>query len=151
MIDYGDLGSGLHRTYIESIVEWLHGDVRERIVIPAGETTDFSSIPDSGFLGWAAKKLGFDKKALYFIRSGKIHDIIYFYLKYNHGILPDGWYQFFNPVENKWQPTIAYQWDRQQADAIWRRVSIEDGCPAGLAQEGYDFLRVFGGLHMLFH
>jgi hypothetical protein len=147
----GSLGDGLYRTYLPSITEWLHGEVRERIVIPAGQTTDFSSIPQKGLLGWFAKKRGFDKTKPYFIRSGEIHDPLYWALKFRNGFLPDGWYQFFNPCTEQWEPIFGYQWNRQQADAIWRRVSIEDGCPEPIANRGYRFLRVFGGLHMLTH
>lgn len=147
----GSLGGGRYRTYLPSITAWCHGNVRERIVIPPGQTTDFSSIPDRGVLGWLARRLGFDKKAKHFQRSGEIHDPLYWALKHRNGFLPDGWYQFFNPHTNAWEPVLNYQWDRQQADAIWRRVSIEDGCPESVANRGYRFLRVFGGLHMLTH
>lgn len=147
----GNLGDGTFLTYHPSITEWKHGSVLERLVIPSGEVTDYSSIPDSGVLGWLAKKLGFDKNAPYFTRSGKIHDPLYFALKQWGGILPHGWYQFFNPETNQWEPRIAYKWNRQQADAIWRRISIEDGCPEKIANRGYHFLRMFGGLHMMFN
>lgn len=147
----GDLGGGLYRTYQPSITEWKHGDVRERIVIPPGETTDFSSFPEKGPLGWLARSLGFKKDAPWSIRSGKIHDELYFTLKERKGILPAHWYQFFNPETNAWEDVLDYQWNRQQADAVWRRISIEDGCPVKTADLGYNCLRVFGGAHMLLH
>lgn len=118
----GNRGDGMFLTYNATITEWRHGEVRERLVIPAGEITDYSSIPDRRVLGWLAKKLGFDKSAPYFTRSGKIHDMLYFALKHWGGILPYSWYQFFNPVSNEWEPVITYQWNRQQADAIWKRI-----------------------------
>jgi hypothetical protein len=150
MIDIpdGNLGNGLYMTYSISVTEWNHGEVKERIVIPAGEQTDYSSIPNKGISGWIAKELGLEKSKSYFTRSGKIHDQLYFALKYLNGILPAGWYQFLNPITNEWEPVISYRWDRQQADSIWRRISIEDGCPPQIAERGYRFLRVFGGLHM---
>jgi len=147
----GMLGNGLYLTYNPTITEWTHGDARERIVIPPGEITDFSSIPNTGLLGWFAKKRGFDPSAKYFVRSGKIHDPLYFALKFWKGILPEGWYQFHNPEKQDWEPVVGYQWSRKQADEIWRRVSIEDGCPVSVANEGYWWLRHFGGLHMLLH
>jgi hypothetical protein len=147
----GNRGDGLHVTYQPTITEWTHGEVKERLVIPAGEVTDYSSIPEKGVLGWLARKRGFNKKAPYFRRSGGIHDPLYFALKHWGGILPYGWYQFFNPVTSDWEPVIAYQWERKQADTIWKRVSIEDGCPEKIANEGYWWLRKFGGLHMIFN
>lgn len=146
----GALGGGLYLTFYPTITEWTHGEVRERLVIPPGEKTDYSSIPETGLLGWLAKKLGLVRSAPWFKRSGKIHDPLYFALKHWGGILPDGWYEFFNPVSQEWESVVAYQWDRQQADAIWRRVSIEDGCDPVVAERGYKFLRAFGGLHMRF-
>lgn len=145
----GNLGNGLYRTYEPTTTEWLHGEVKERLVIPSGGTTDYSSIPEKGVLGWLARRLGFNKNAPYFKRSGKIHDPLYWALKYRDGFLPYGWHQFYNPESEQWQPTIAYQWNRQQADVIWKRISIEDGCPEPVAKKGYRFLRLFGGLHML--
>lgn len=147
----GSLGDGLYITYNPTVVEWSHGEARERLIIPPGQVTDFSSIPDSGILGWFAKWRGFNKKADYFKRSGKIHDMLYYALKKWGGILDEGMFQFINPVSGQWENVIAYQWNRQQADAIWRRVSIEDGCPVKLADEGYWWLRKFGGWHMMFH
>ncbi|MEN6621511.1 MAG: hypothetical protein ABFD50_08190 [Smithella sp.] len=145
----GKLENGLYRTFEPTITQWNHGEVKERIVIPSGQTTNFSSIPEKGLMGWIAKKLGFVKTDPWFTRSGKIHDELYNALKHFKGYLPDGWYQFFNPVKNEWEPVLNYQWNRQQADAIWRRISIEDGCTEKVADRGYKFLRVFGGLHML--
>lgn len=142
---------GLYLTMEPSITEWQHGEVRERLVIPAGQITDYSSIPQKGLGGWLAKKRGFDKNAPHFRRSGKIHDVLYFAIKKWHGILPEGWFQFFNPNTQSWEPVIAYEWTRKKADAIWHRVSIEDGCPIKVANEGHWFLRRFGGLHMLTH
>lgn len=144
----GNLGGGLYRTYEPTITEWTHGEVRERLVIPAGQTTDFSSIPEKGVMGWLARKLGFKKEDPCFTRSGKVHDELYFALKHWGGVLPRGWYQYFNPEKNDWEPVLYYQWNRQQADAIWRRLSIEDGCPVKIADRGYQFLRLFGGIHM---
>lgn len=146
----GILGNGLYLTYNPSITEWVHGDVRERIIIPPGEVTDFSSFPDKPPLVWLARSLGFKKEAKWAIRSGKIHDMVYLAIKKWGGILPDSWYQFYNPTTNQWEDVIAYQWTREQADEIWRRISIEDGCPVKTAVLGYKMLRVFGGLHMLF-
>lgn len=143
------LGDGLNITLDETITEWRHGDILERIVVPSGQITDFSSIPDRGLLGWTARKLGFDKKAPHFKRSGKIHDILYFYLKTNQGVLPDGWFQFFNPETQQWQPIIGYQWNREQADSIWERISVEDGCDPKVAKRGRKLLNRFGGWHML--
>ncbi len=147
----GQLSGGLYMTYHPSIVEWMNGNVKERIVIPAGGITDYSSIPDSGLLGWVAKKLGFDKNAEYFTRAGKIHDPLYFALKYWNGFLPDGWFQFYNPLSERWEPIVAYRWTRKVADKIWCRVAIEDGCPEKIAKRGYKFLRIFGGIHMKLH
>lgn len=147
----GDLGKGLYLTYSPTVVEWKHGDIRERLIIPSGQVTDYSSIPDRGVLGWVARRLGFDRKADWFKRSGKIHDMLYFALKHWRGILPDGWYQFYNPITSQWEDVIAYQWRREQADEIWRRISIEDGCQVKTAVLGYKLLRAFGGLHMLLH
>ena len=145
----GDLGDGLHRTFEPTITEWLHGDTRERIVIPSGETTDYSSIPSKGILGALAKMRGFDYKAPYFIKPGKIHDPLYEAIKLTHGIMPVGWYQFFNPITNRWENAVNYQWARKAADIVWRRVAIEEGCPPKIANEGYLWLRAFGGLHNL--
>lgn len=143
-----ELNDGLHLTTEPSITEWMNRKVKERIVVPSGQITDYSSIPEKGLLGWMARRLGFKKDAPYFTRSGKIHDCLYFALKHWGGVLPPGWYQYFNPYSNRWENTTAYQWTRQQADAIWRRVCIEDGCPEAIAKRGYRFLRLFGGWHM---
>lgn len=145
-----DLGDGRHVTTEPTITEWMHGDVKERLTIPPGGITDYSSIPTKGVTGWLARRLGLRKDDPCFTRSGKIHDPLYFALKHWNGILPDGWFQYWNPYSERWTDVIAYKWDRQQADAIWRRVSIEDGCPPAVAARGYWFLRAFGGLHMKF-
>jgi len=144
----GNLGGEEHMTMEPAITKFERGNVQERLVIPEGEVTDYSSIPDSGILGWLAKKLGFDKNAPYFTRSGKIHDMLYWAIKYRNGFLPYGWYQFYNTKTLQWEPVIAYKWERQEADIIWEDVSIDDGCPVALAKKGYDFLRTFGGIHM---
>lgn len=144
----GNLGNGLHITYQPSITEWLFGEVRERIVVPAGQSTDYSSIPDSGIMGWIAKKRGFIKTAPYFTRSGKIHDELCGAIKFHKGFLPDGWYQFFNPTTNQWESIHSYQWTIRAANAIWERVSIEDGCPPNIAKEGRFWLDRFCWLHM---
>jgi hypothetical protein len=144
----GNLKDGLYRTYTPTITVWQHGEVKERIVVPAGQTTDYSSIPDKGVTGWLARRLGLVKSDPWFTRSGKIHDELYNALKRRKGYLPEGWYQFFNPQTLKWEPVLDYQWNRQQADAIWRRISIEDGCPVKVAERGYMALRAFGGWHL---
>ena len=145
----GVLENGLYRTFEPTITEWTHGTVKERIVIPPGQTTNFSSIPQKGLMGWLARKLGFEKTAPYFTRSGKIHDELYNAIKNFKGYLPTGWYQFYNPLTQEWESVLNYKWTREQADAIWRRISIEDGCPEKTANRGYWVLRKFGGLHML--
>lgn len=142
------LADGLHLTLEPTITEWANAGIRERLVIPAGIITDYSSIPDRGPLGWVAKKAGLDKNAPWFTRSGKIHDTLYWFLKNRAGILPVGWYQALNPETGLWIDIVAYQWKRQWADAIWRRTSIEDGCPPAIAGRGYAVLRLVGGIHM---
>lgn len=142
------LDGGLHITLEETITEWTNRGIRERIVVPPGLVTDFSSIPDKGLLGMTARAIGLDRSKPWFTRSGKIHDPLYFFLKHRAGILPPGWYQFYNPNTQLWVDIVAYQWKRQWADAVWRRVSIEDGCPPAAASRGYAFLRAFGGIHM---
>lgn len=149
MVVSASLGGGENRTLEPISVEWSHGDVRERITIPAGETTDFSSIPTTGVLGWLARRLGFDKNAPYFQRAGAIHDALYWALKYRGGVLPLTWYWFYNEKTQAWEHPVFYRWERQQADAIWRRIVIEDGGPPRLANIGYRVLRAVGGLHML--
>lgn len=146
----GNLGDGMHLTYHPSITEWKHGDVRERIVIPGGEVTDYSSIPDKGILGWIAEKRGFIKSKPYFTRSGDIHDELCTAIKYWGGFLPDGWYQYFNPETNEWENIIGYKWTIPAANAIWERVSIEDGCPPDVAHEGRWWLDHFCWLHIKF-
>lgn len=147
----GILGDGMYMTTTPSIYAWKQGEVNVRIVVPEGEETDYSSIPDKGILGKIAHWRGFNKSADYFTRSGKIHDELYEAIKYQNGFLKDGWFQFFNKAKNTWEPVLNYRWTQEEADGIWKSISIEDGCPVALANEGYWWLRHFGGLHMLLH
>ena len=147
----GILGDGMYMTTTPSIYAWKQGEVDVRIVVPEGEETDYSSFPDKPPLVYLARSLGFRKEAEWAIRSGKIHDMLYEAIKLWHGILPDHWFQFRNPETGQWEDVVDYQWTREQADEIWKRISIEDGCPVKTAELGYRCLRIFGGLHMLLH
>lgn len=144
------LDGGIYVTGEPTITEWRNGDAMERLVIPAGLITDYSSIPNKGVLGWLARLLGVKKEAPYFTRAGKIHDTLYFHVKTRQGILPDGWYQVRVDGSDHWLSVISYQWTRRAADAIWRRVAIEDGCPVPIANRCHRALRLFGGVHMRF-
>ena len=138
------VGDDEYLTYLPTVYEWTKGDARFRLVIPAGQNTDLASSP------WWARLLGFKKEDVRWHRAAKIHDLLCYYIKLYNGVLPKGYYQFWNPLTNRWENVITPRWKRKEADQLFLKIMLEDGFPPKRAHVAYHAVRTFGGIHMKF-
>lgn len=136
------VGNNEYVTLVPTVYEWVKGEIRFRLVIPAGQNTDLASAP------WWARFAGFKKEDERWHRASKIHDFLYYQIKNNNGILPMGYYQFWQHEEWRWRNIITPQWKRKEADDLFLKIMLEDGFPQGKARLAHRAVRIFGGLHM---
>lgn len=135
-IDYLPIGKGI-KEYIllkDYTVEWIRGDVKFRIRVPANLNTDFGTTPGGIF------------NEPEFIGGYIIHDWLY-YQNTNAPPFVDGqefeWYQYFNPQTKRWEKAIA-DWDRASADKLMLLVHKEGGVSWVKRSLVYRSVRLFG-------
>lgn len=140
---FARVGKDEYITFKESVFEWTQGDVRFRVIVPAGLNTDFMSNPT------VSMPLGFKKDDPRTIKASQTHDFICYHISNSNGVLPEGSYQFWNPTTKQWENCKNAKWNFKQADALFKRQLIEDGFPPKKATVAYYALRWFGWAYRL--
>lgn len=143
------LSPGEYLTYRPISYIWEQGQATLRLNIPAGQNTDYASIPTRGVPGWLARRLGFRPDDPTLIRASKVHDMLCYHIRVDDGVLPEGYYQYVHPDTRKWENVATTRWRQREADKLWRKIAIEDGFPEWKANVGHQALRRFGWAHRL--
>ncbi len=134
------VGKDEYLTYLPTTYEWTKGQAKFRLVIPAGQNTDLASAP------WYAQLLGFKKEDERWHRASKVHDRLY--ERGKRGLpLPDGEYQYWNPITDKWENILNPYWKRKEADKLFLKIMLEDKFTPWRAKTAYKAVRAFGGIH----
>jgi hypothetical protein len=130
-------------TYTPTEYQWVKGGAKFRIIYPPGQNTDLASSPVFGRL------LGFKKEDKRWWKGSKLHDFLCYHIRYNNGVLPEGTYQFWNPLDWKWENCHSYRWRQKEADELFLKINLEEGFPPGKAEWAYRMIRMFGWAHRL--
>jgi hypothetical protein len=136
-------GTNEYITYKSTVYAWDKGDVKFRIIFPAGQNTDLMSSPVF------ARFLGFKKEDPRTWEASKIHDFLCFHIRYNRGVLPEGSYQFWNPENRQFENCHSYRWTFQEADEMFKKILVRNGFPQWEANKAYWSLRAFGWLYRM--